>query len=196
MDGQREVWMISAYHCPNVIDTNKIHILTKETIIKPRCIIGYNNIIGAVDKVDQILCSLNFTRRNLKWYKKFFFHLFDLAVYNIFVLFNYVTERSLSFSTFHLYLIKQILQKYSSGRTHTHKSKGKSTDNESFHLTQRHFPSPCVNNAAIRKNARRKCIVCRNHDRRKERHYECKKCDVGLCISPYLELYHNTLLDY
>ncbi|XP_043524705.1 piggyBac transposable element-derived protein 4-like [Frieseomelitta varia] len=192
---KREVWMISTYHCPNMIDTNKIHYQTKEKIIKPQCIIDYNKTMRAVDKVDQILYTLNYTRKGLEWYKKFFFHLFDLAVYNTFILYNCVTGRNLSFSKFHLYLIKQILRKYSSGRTHTCKSKGKSIDNEPFRLTQMHFPSPYVNNAAIRKNARRKCIVCRKHDRRSETHYECKKCDVGLCIYPCFEMYH-TLLDY
>lgn len=173
---KREVWMISTYHCPNMIDTKKIHYRTKEKIIKPQCIIDYNNTMGTVDKVDQILYSLNSTRKSVKWYKKFFFHLFDLAVYNTFILYNYVTGRNLSFSKFHLYLIKQVLQKYSSGSPHTSKSKGKSSDNEPFRLTQRHFPSPYVNNTAIRKNAGRKCVVCTKHNKRRETHYECIKC--------------------
>lgn len=97
---KREVWMISTYHCPNMMDTNKIHYLTKEKIIKPQCIIDYNNTMGAIDKVDQILYTLNFTRKSLKWYKKFFFHLFDLAVYNTFILYNYVTGRNLSLVNF------------------------------------------------------------------------------------------------
>ncbi|KAK1125280.1 hypothetical protein K0M31_020471 [Melipona bicolor] len=184
--GEREVWMISTYHCPNMINTNKIYYPTKEKIIKPQCIIDYSNTMRAVDKVDQMLYTLNSTRKNLKWYKKFFFHLFDLAVYNTFILYNYVTGRNLSFSKFHLYLIKEILLKYNSS---------KSTDNGPFRLTERHFPSPYINNAAIRKNARRKCVVCRKHDRRSETHYECKKCDVGLCIYPCFGLYH-TILDY
>ncbi|XP_043524386.1 piggyBac transposable element-derived protein 4-like [Frieseomelitta varia] len=106
---EKEVWMISTYHCLNTP--------TEEKIIKPQCIIDYNNTMRVVDKVDQILCTLNSTCKSLKWYKKFFFHVFDLAVYNTFILYNYVTETNLSFSKFHLYLIKQILLKYNSGKS-------------------------------------------------------------------------------
>jgi len=110
-----------------------------------------------------------------------------IHLYNTFILYNYVTGRNLFFSKFHLYLMKQILKKYNSSRTYV--SKGKNTDNEPFYLTQRHFPSKYVNNSTIRNNARRKCVICAKHNKRRETHYECKKCDVGLCIVPCFELY-------
>lgn len=155
---KREVWMISICHFPNMSDTNKIHYLTKEKIIKPQCVIDYNKTMGAVDKVDQILCNLNSTRKCLKWYKKFFFHLLDLAIYNTFILYKYVTGRNLSFSKFHLHLIKQILHKYCSNRIHECKSKGGNPNNQPFRLIQRHFPSPYVKNSS--NSEKRKTQMC------------------------------------
>jgi len=99
-----------------------------------------------------------------------------IQLHNTFILYNYITGRNLSFSKFHVYLMKQILKKYSSSRTYV--SKGKNTDNKPFRLTQRHFPSKYVNNLTIRKNARRKCVICVKHNKRRETHYECKKCDI------------------
>ena len=32
-------------------------------------------------------------------------------------------------------------------------------------------------------------LVYRKHNEKRERHHEYKKCDVGLCIDPYFELY-------
>ncbi|CAK9810861.1 PiggyBac transposable element-derived protein 4 [Anthophora quadrimaculata] len=79
--------------------------------------------------------------------------------------------------------------------TNRYKSKGRNTNNEPFRLMQRHFLSPYETNTAIRKSARRKCVVCAKNDKRKDTHYECKKCNVGLCIHPCFEMYH-TLLYY
>lgn len=143
-----------------MIDTNKIHCLTEEKIIKLQCIIDYNNTMGVVDKVEQIFYSLNSSRKSLK-----------CRIIHIF------------YYKFHPYLIKQVLQKYSSSRIHEYKSNDRSADNESFRLTQRHFTSAYVKHAAIRKNARRKYVMCRKYNRRSETRHECFK------------LRHN-LLDY
>lgn len=77
--------------------------------------------MGVVDKVDQIFYSLNSSRKSFKW------HIIYLFCYK-----------------FRLYLIKQVLQKYSLSRIHECKSNGRSADNESFRLTQRHFTSAYV----------------------------------------------------
>lgn len=109
--------MISTYHSTNIIGTDKKHYLTKEKIIRPQCVIDYNITMGAVGKVDQILYSLNSTRKCLKWYSNFFFHLLDLAVYNTFTLYKHQTGRNLSLAKFHSHLIKQILRQYLVDRT-------------------------------------------------------------------------------
>ncbi|XP_017884089.1 piggyBac transposable element-derived protein 4-like [Ceratina calcarata] len=67
---KREVWMISTYHCPNMIETDKINYVTKEKIVKSQCILDYNKTMGTVDKVDQVLYILNSTRKSLKYYLK------------------------------------------------------------------------------------------------------------------------------
>lgn len=41
-------------------------------ILKPNVIVDYKRIIGAVDKTDMILNSINIIKKTLKWYKKFF----------------------------------------------------------------------------------------------------------------------------
>lgn len=60
-----------------------------------------------------------------------------------------------------------------------------------FRLTERHFLSVYVSNTSKSKTARRKCVVCAKNKKRSESRYECKKCDVGLCINKCFELYHT-----
>lgn len=121
-------------------------------------------------------------------------YLYTIYVYNTFTLYKYITGKNLSFPKFHLYLIEQILRKYLADRP-THKSIGGNSNNLPFWLIPTHFPSPYIKIGLIRKNARRKCVVCKKHNKRRETHYQCEKCDLGLCIHPCFEMYH-TLLDY
>ena len=54
----------------------------------PTSVVRYNKTMGGVDYIDQILSPYKAERKTIRWYKKFFFHLLDLSVYNSFVLFK------------------------------------------------------------------------------------------------------------
>ena len=47
--------------------------------------------MGAVDKTDMILNSINTVRKSLKWYKKFFFHCWTFP-FTMLTLQNYVQK--------------------------------------------------------------------------------------------------------
>nr|XP_012145432.1 PREDICTED: piggyBac transposable element-derived protein 4-like [Megachile rotundata] len=87
-------------------------------------------------------------------------------------------------------LIIQILQKYPQNRKQAGGGR-RSVENLPFRLTERHFPSKTLN--AEGKSTRRKCVVCRRWEKRKDTPYECKKCDVGLCVDTCFEVYHTQM---
>ncbi|KAL2723593.1 piggyBac transposable element-derived protein 4-like [Vespula maculifrons] len=62
-----------------------------KNIIKPSCVIDYNKGMG-VDKQDQLLSCFPLMRRCVKRYKKIFFYLLDIAVYNAYVLYSKITN--------------------------------------------------------------------------------------------------------
>ncbi|XP_046398242.1 piggyBac transposable element-derived protein 4-like [Ischnura elegans] len=72
---KREVWMLSTCHSAGVIETTKKDRQTGVVTKKPECIVDYNRFMGAVDKADMMLSSIESVRKSLKWYKKFFFPL-------------------------------------------------------------------------------------------------------------------------
>ena len=78
---------------------------------KPKCVADYNALMGAVDEIDMMLSSFHCVRRSTKWYKKYFFHLSDLAIYNAYILYKSANNKTETFENFHLLLIKDILQK-------------------------------------------------------------------------------------
>jgi hypothetical protein len=64
--------------------------------------------MGADMQVSFVGCA----RKSLKWYKKVFFHLIDLSLYNSYVMFQVKTGEKPSFSDFRLKIVTQIIEQY------------------------------------------------------------------------------------
>lgn len=103
---KKEVWMLSSAHAAALIESEKRDYRTELYKKKPSCIANYNSNMGAVDRVDMILSTLNSLWETIKWYKKLFFHLLDLAIYNTYILYQKSTASKQKFSEFHLALIR------------------------------------------------------------------------------------------
>lgn len=187
---KKDVWMLSTSHSDDFVETKKINYQTGEPKRKPKCVADYNALMGAVDKIDMTLSSLHCVRKSTRWYKKYFFHLLDLAIYNAYILHKNTNEKIVTFEKFHLRLIKDILREYPPDRVETKGGRSHS-DDLPFRLTERHFLSSCVTNENRKHSSRRRCVVCTKNNRRTDSRYECKKCNVGLCIEPCFESYHT-----
>ncbi|KAL6419035.1 hypothetical protein ACFW04_014103 [Cataglyphis niger] len=92
---KKEVWMLSSAHAAALIETEKRDYRSGLYKKKPSCIVDYNSNMGAVDRVDMILSTLNSLRKTIKWYKKIIFPLLG-RFYNVRIL----LEGSRIFSNF------------------------------------------------------------------------------------------------
>jgi hypothetical protein len=61
--------------------------------MKPSAVLDYNKYKTGVDRLDQMLSYYSFERKTIKWWKKFFFHLFDLVVVNAHILHNKTNKK-------------------------------------------------------------------------------------------------------
>ena len=66
----------------STVETGKKDRITGEVARKTKCVSNYNHYMGAVDKTDMMLSSIELVRKSIKWYKKFFFHMVDLGLLN------------------------------------------------------------------------------------------------------------------
>ena len=57
------------------------------------CVQDYNTNMGGVDCSDHLLSYCSTPRKTIKWYKKIFFHLLDIAVMNSYVLFKKLSKQ-------------------------------------------------------------------------------------------------------
>ncbi|KAJ8949458.1 hypothetical protein NQ318_007559 [Aromia moschata] len=72
---RREVFMLSTMHENKMVTLPKKDRITGENIKKPLCVVDYNRKMGAVDKTDMMISSLDCTCKTIKWYKKLFMHI-------------------------------------------------------------------------------------------------------------------------
>ena len=191
---RREVCMLTTLHKNQMKKTDKTNRQTGENIMKPHCIVEYNQNMGAVDKTDMMITSIESVRKTIKWYKKLFFHMLDITVLNSHCLYNMQFGKNMTLADFQLTLIRQIIQKYHTPKTTGRKKGRPSAGDQPMRLIERHFPS-LVPPTEKKKNAARICHVCSNttleQKKRKESRYMCAKCDVGLCVYPCFEKYHT-----
>lgn len=183
---KKEVFMISTIHKAEFVDVEKRYS-TQEIVQKPSCVLEYNKLMGAVDKTDMVISTIHSTRKTTKWYKKYFFHMIDMCLWNSYCLYKLKTGKTLSIAKFQLQLIDQILKKYHKQSSHHCIRPG---NNYSARLNGRHFPSPYKING---KKRSRRCVVCTKNDKRRESRYQCQECDVGLCVHPCFRIYHTEL---
>lgn len=191
---RRDVLMLTTLHADVRVSCGKVDRNTGVDIVKPLCVKEYNAHMGSIDKVDMLLSSVECLRKTIKWYKKIFFHLVDLAVLNTHAMYKVNTGKNISIADFQLQLTREIIAKYGQVRPTT-KSGRPSSGDLPARLTARHFPQllPAVDGG--RKNPQRVCHVCKHTllgpKKRKDSRYFCKECDVGLCVYPCFEKFHT-----
>jgi hypothetical protein len=158
-----------------------------EDIQKPQVVEDYNQNMGGVDKSDQMLLYYGFSHRSVKWWKRVFFHLLDVALVNSHILYKAATRSRMTQLDFRLSVAKKLTEGLERPR-HRHHSPAPQLP---VRLTERAFPEPIAN------GKRADCKVCsvRGAGQRHQTGYRCKLCHTPLCLYPCFERYH-TLKDY
>ena len=154
----------------------------------PKVIDTYNKNMGGVDRSDQMLTSYEIERKRVKkWYKKFLYHLVNVCVFNAYIIATKLGSKVTQLQ-FREELIESLfLENQNIGSS---RKRGRQTTSNLARLTGRHFPSFIPPNE-IKENPSRRCKVCSKNNFRKESRYQCKECDVGLCVAPCFEYYHT-----
>lgn len=190
---KRVVSMLSTLHTANMLPTKKV-MRDGTAIVKPACVIDYNQNMGSVDKIDMLLSSTECVRKTLKWYKKLFFHLVDLVVVNAHAMYKVKTGQHITLASFQLELIRQLIAKYQKEEKQPKGGRPSSGDIPD-RLKGRHFPQLVPPVPGGKQNSQRICYVCKHSEirpkKRRDSRYFCPDCNVGLCIVPCFELFHT-----
>ncbi|XP_018574685.2 piggyBac transposable element-derived protein 4 [Anoplophora glabripennis] len=189
---RRDVTMITTMHENKIVTLDKIDRATNENVKKSLCVVDYNEKMGAVDRSDMMMSSIDSLRKSMKWYKKLFVHTLDICVLNAHGMFSTKHHMKYPLAKFQMDLIRQLLERYGQVNKPTPMSAATTSK-----LTERHFPF-LVPAAEKSKNASRRCTVCfQTKLRQKKRstsRYMCKECNVGLCVFPCFQEFHTKVI--
>lgn len=169
---------------------------------KPDLIIDYNKNKTGVDRNDQFISYYPFKRKQLKWWKKMFFHLFMMSMTNAFIIYRTTRPQNLRkychMGKFILAIGKAMGNK---GGALFQDQPPAPAPTKANRLTGRHFPDKIP---ATEKKAQptRICRVCADIAKaatgksgRKETSWWCPDCDTPLCVPHCFKVYH-TRADY
>ncbi|GBM08941.1 PiggyBac transposable element-derived protein 4 [Araneus ventricosus] len=189
---KKPIHMLSILHSTSMVTVESKK--SKSSKLKPAVMADYNNTMGGVDKADQCLSYYPVARnQQRKYYKKIFRYLLSQAVWNAFVIFK-KNGGKMRQVEFRMKLIERLIE-VTVCNPSTRRGPFPKSEENVVRLTGRHFPS-YVDESESRKKSR-KCVVCslkinENGKRvRRESRFECKSCNVGLCVAPCFEIYHT-----
>lgn len=189
----KPVCMLSTLHCPtdatSVLRRNKDG--SRNEIPCPKVVKVFNEIMGGVDRFDQLRERYAIGRRSVKWWHRIFYYLIDLAIVNSFILYKESQKTSNSKPcdqlSFRLRLAKQLIDGFSSrkrrGRPVNYVSKKFDVPNDvKYANVGSHLP--------IVNNNYRRCRHCSTKEAEKRTRYTCSGCEVPLCIKDCFQKFH------
>ncbi|XP_028394481.1 piggyBac transposable element-derived protein 4-like [Dendronephthya gigantea] len=175
---------------------------------KPQCIALYNKSMSGVDKLDECIQYYPFTRKSVKWTKKFTFYLFQIAMYNAFVIYkDRIPERKCK--SLHDFILSVIPTFILSAVEVVSDTDSDHDEQPLPHLPVRTPRAPAGDpNTRLDGNIRthtldliaatskkkypsQKCCVCQKRGERKETRYVCCSCHVPLHKGDCFTHYHT-----
>ena len=101
--------MLCGMHTAEMVNTQKKH-KNGQDIIKPQCVLSYNEGMGEVDRCDQRASNYQCVRKCVKWCKKLFFYILDMCIVNCYLLHIELTGLRLTLLDFWLKLVAALLE--------------------------------------------------------------------------------------
>ena len=186
---KRQVLMLSTYHDAATETVQQRTRSGVQEIVKPTVIVNYTRRMGAVDRADHYCASYGFMRKSLKWWRKVFFWLLEVAVVNSYILFKHnQTDKTIR----HLKYRKNLIRQLVGSQRHIAQRPGRrSSLDEEERLTKKpHFIEQ------LPRNNTKDCAVCSDRKTpgmRRKTVYCCKTCTrkPGLHPGDCFEKYHT-----
>jgi len=105
---KRDVFMLSNIHDATQLTLDKRN-RNGDNIKKPEAIVDYIRHMGGVDLSDQLTKNYSCVRRTVKWWKKFFMHLFCATLCNSYILYKKSVDRPVCHFEFRTQIVKALL---------------------------------------------------------------------------------------
>lgn len=185
---KKYIYMLTTIHDNDMEPSARTCRSTGLPVIKPKAVLDYSKNMGSVDTADMLLSSLQCIRKTIKWYKKLFFHIFDMHVLNAYYCFKKINGTpNLKFAEFQLCVTRQIIERYHNSNVLERPIRNR----ESARNPLRILPGNSKDHMPTIMGKYLRCKSCANEKRRKMTRYMCSICNVYLCAAPCFQKYHS-----
>ena len=189
---KRDVLVLTTVHKNTMVDTGKTNHATGNHIRKPEAVIDYTNKVRLIDKADMMVATVNTLRKTMKWYKKLFFNILDMALLNAYYLYLVKTGEKPPFLCFSKSVIRQLISKFSKPTNTSRPGRKSSNISNPRRLIDRHFPSPAPSTT---NEKARSCYMCAHTEKREKKsrttRWMCCECNVALRLPECFRAYHT-----
>jgi hypothetical protein len=166
---KRDVLAVSTRHTGKIVTLPRLNRRGAQ-VNKPDLILDYNQHMGGVDRVDQILSYYSPLRKSIKWYRKVVFHIFDLCIGNAYHIYKHLGGRNPQ-----LWFRKQVIRGLVSavpppvqGPQKRPLAHHKWSDPSRLVVGQGHFIVQIPREGHAKATPMRQCVLCTKNKRRKE----------------------------
>lgn len=104
---KRVVYIMVTKHQPRLIITRNRYGQAKKKTIE---VSEYNKFMSGIDKSDQMIAYYSTPKKTIRWYKKVFFHLLDMMVWNAYYMFKKYCNSNTTLLSFRESIINSYLQ--------------------------------------------------------------------------------------
>uniref|UniRef100_A0A1B6DPN4 PiggyBac transposable element-derived protein domain-containing protein n=1 Tax=Clastoptera arizonana TaxID=38151 RepID=A0A1B6DPN4_9HEMI len=168
---RKPVFLIStATHAEDIMVWSK---KSKVVGVKPVVINKYNQFIGGVNVSDKQAYHNSCNRRTSKYWKKIFFNVIDIALFNAFVLYKLNTDKPISRRDFIISIVESLAP------TEEVPSHGPGTIGDGSHKLEK-----------LPNKHERKCEICKPLKKRARSSYWCPGCNCGIHRECFHKLEH------
>lgn len=198
---KRIVTMITTQHHPRLVVTRNRF---GKQLTKPKEIEVYNKYMSGIDISDQMLSYYSTPKKTVRWYKKVFFHIFDMALWNAYYTFRKHCNDKETMLGFREHVIRYLLgvdnlnctdlitsKKPTNPRTSGNPRMSLPTSNQdrgqegTTLQALNHWPEPIPKTENCKRNkAFLKCRLCSKNKIKKETSYRCKGCSSKPPLCP------------
>jgi hypothetical protein len=157
-----------------------------DDVEKPNIICDYNDNMGGVDRLDQVIANYDMQRKSQKWWKKVFVRMIELCVVNAFVLFLHKNPQHKKKNSVHKAFCEtlaiQLTQSLLDKKADTYKSPlaHYKTDDR---LVGKHFPTKHSDRGRCTVCAFKKSVSGKRKDTKTKNF--CKKCEKFICLNMF-----------
>jgi hypothetical protein len=130
-------------------------------------------------------------RRTVKGYRKIFFYLLDMCIFNAFIVHRKITNKKKPYTDFRVDIASKLLETV---ELPAYSIRGRPASSTTPLRLQgknwAHFPMH-VPATEKKKNATKRCVVCYSQGKRSESAWQCKTCGVAFHLPVCFEVYHT-----